>query len=219
MGLSLFRNLLTSSLFHCVAVMWAKIRLWAGRSGIRILAGAALAATQLSFRWVLGFFVGGDKKPGHEAYHLPPTGAMVKNDYFTYMHSWCGQGQLYLYLFLSPLDLPTLKVPCAVHAGLLDGLQHMIRLNPKSWRILEVGREILNTQITVNWFLASASVGMWWTIFVMLLHHTIAVTLRLHLFTTVRIHIVVFVCYETVYLGWWIKCDSTVLAQSTNSMK
>ena len=33
--------------------------------------------------------------------------------------------------FPFPLDLPTLKVACAVHAGLLDELQHMIRLNPK----------------------------------------------------------------------------------------
>jgi hypothetical protein len=70
------------------------------------------------------------------------------------MLSWCGQG-------LFPLDLPTLKIACAVNVGLLDDLEHMIRLNPKSWHILEIGRESLSTQITVNWFLATASVGMW----------------------------------------------------------
>lgn len=45
-------------------VLWAKIGFWAARSGIRILAGAALVAAQPPFRWVLGFFVGGGKTAG-----------------------------------------------------------------------------------------------------------------------------------------------------------
>lgn len=72
--------------------------------------------------------------------------------------------------FPFPLDLPILKVACAVHAGLLDEFQHVIRLNPQSWHILEAERESLSTQLTVNWLLATASIVMRWTIFVVSSH-------------------------------------------------
>jgi hypothetical protein len=169
-------------------------------------AGVHAASFSVGAGWV------GMKQPGHEANHLPPTGVMVK------MSRAIPLLPLYAFMMWTrtavplpfPLDLPILKVACAVHAGLLDELQHMIRLNPKSWRILEVGRESLNTQVTVNWFLATASVGMWWTVFVMLLHHTNAVTLRLRLFTAVRIHIVVFFCVMKLCI-WVVGQNATAL--------
>jgi len=53
----------------------------------------------------------------------------------------------------------------------------------------------------------------------MLLHLTNAVTLRLHLFTTMRIHILVFVCYETVFGLIDKMLQHCMLTQRTDSMK
>ena len=114
-------------------------------------AGATLAATQPPFWWVLWFFLGGDKTTGAwgSSLLLVPWLKMSRAIPLLPLYAFMVWIRTAVPLpFPVPLDLTTLKVACAVHAGLLVGLQHMIRLNPKSWHILEVGRESLSTQVT-----------------------------------------------------------------------
>jgi hypothetical protein len=77
---------------------WYSAGLHAGWSGVRLPAGAgnflfttvsrpALELTHPSIQWVPGALSVGVKRPGHEADHLPPSSAEVKECVELYFHS------------------------------------------------------------------------------------------------------------------------------------